>query len=733
MSSQTELEAQLQTEISRFERIEALHALSLELRHRDRERAFTLVQEAQRLIGNDKTHMVKQRAKNAYIFARLYQADNKLEQALTKLFESIEICKQHELSSEYGDALFTGGLIYEKLNELPNALEYYVKALEYARKEQKIEDMLKLMNNVSILYTMLKAHEESEHYLQEAFELASSHHFVDYIPGTLLNYSFLYESQSDYPKMLEAATKALAFAEKKADKGDLLKAHGNLGYAHMCLNEYALARPHLEKSLEISREVKDDESEAVALQDLAEFFLLIEQDDEALPLYEEALEISKRLNIYRFIHPIHERLSQIYKRKGAFERALEHYEQFHLFKELLFNENSDTQLRNLQVLHKTQQALAEVEFQKQAREAELKALVKIASVAGEAFELKDTLEHLMELVVESLEGEKAVLYLPEFTQQQSVCLLWKEDETSEWLSLQELPRELREEVIKVEESEKEDVFEPGEFEREHGFEERRLWYMLPLHLKSEKVGVLGICWPSLPKVARRELFFSLARHVGIVVECVQLRSFAESTAIIGERQRLARDLHDSVNQLLYAITLIVEIIRRELSPEIAEGVRKQLSRLEYSSQQALKEMRLLIYELRPLMLEHGGLEKALQNRLDAVERRAGIDVALDAKVTRSLPPKVEEELFRIAQEALNNILKHAVAYKVEVSLHTDLNETVLVVKDNGLGFDVKEGYASGGMGLSNIQTRTSRIGGTLVLESELGEGVLLQVTVPYHQ
>ena len=201
-------------------------------------------------------------------------------------------------------------------------------------------------------------------------------------------------------------------------------------------------------------------------------------------------------------------------------------------------------------------------------------------------------------------------------------------------------------------------------------------------------------------------------------------------AVLEERNRLARELHDSITQALYSLTLFAEAgLRFAQSGDLAQGTH-YMGRISETSQQALKEMRLLVYELRPLALEREGLVGALSQRLDAVERRAGVDPQLLLDEPLELPARLEEELYRIAQEALNNALKHAVASSVVVRIATGEGQVEREVEDNGQGFDPAAARNSAGMGLNNICDRAERLGGSAVVTSSPGGGTKVKVKVP---
>jgi signal transduction histidine kinase len=147
------------------------------------------------------------------------------------------------------------------------------------------------------------------------------------------------------------------------------------------------------------------------------------------------------------------------------------------------------------------------------------------------------------------------------------------------------------------------------------------------------------------------------------------------------------------------------------------------------AQQALKEMRLLVYQLRPPALEHDGLIGALQHRLDAVEERAGVKARLLADKMLELPGPVEEALYHITQEALNNALKHASATSVLVQIRAPDHRVELEITDDGVGFEPEAVMGKGGLGLVSMRERAEQLGGELTLLSAVGKGTKVKVTV----
>jgi two-component system nitrate/nitrite sensor histidine kinase NarX len=238
-----------------------------------------------------------------------------------------------------------------------------------------------------------------------------------------------------------------------------------------------------------------------------------------------------------------------------------------------------------------------------------------------------------------------------------------------------------------------------------------LYYSEPHQVTAEEIG----------------LAVAFADQAALAIENAHLRQRVEQAAVTEERSRLARELHDSVTQSLYSLTLLAEGWRRLAAAGRMDDLADPLAELGGIAQQALKEMRLLVHELRPPALEREGLLGALHERLAAVERRAGVDARLLADDVVDLPAHIEEGFYRIAQEALNNALKHAAATTVTVHLHADGQRIELIVTDNGQGFAPDNLADQGGIGLSSMRERAERLGGTLELASAPGEGTRVYV------
>jgi signal transduction histidine kinase len=288
---------------------------------------------------------------------------------------------------------------------------------------------------------------------------------------------------------------------------------------------------------------------------------------------------------------------------------------------------------------------------------------------------------------------------------------------------------------------------------------------VPLKLKGETIGVLEAAHSRADAFSPsdKQTLEAAASWAAIAIGNAQLHRQAqeerELRALMEERSRLVRDLHDAVVQSLYSLTLLAAGWQRQTRAGQLTPKSEHFEELGQMAQQALKELRLLLFELRPAALGQAGILEALYQRLEAVEKRAGVKTALyvvpfgpggkerpvaisaETDVANLTPDEVaadvEEELYRIAQEALNNALKHSGATEVKVYLLIGPNCLSLEVLDNGVGFDACENctdevrprsLVNGGFGLESMRQRAERLGGKLLVVSTPGKGTSVKVS-----
>jgi signal transduction histidine kinase len=222
-----------------------------------------------------------------------------------------------------------------------------------------------------------------------------------------------------------------------------------------------------------------------------------------------------------------------------------------------------------------------------------------------------------------------------------------------------------------------------------------------------------------------------ALHAGIAIENARLHARVHRLAVVEERERISKDLHDGIIQSIYAVTLALDDVEEIVDEDRPEAVRR-LDRAIDALHGTIRDIRNFIFGLRPVLLEAGGLSTAFETLADDVRLNAGlvVEVSADPSVEFDLPMVATAELLSITREALSNTARHADANRVEVELVGEGDRVRLTIADDGSGFDPAAEVGAEHHGLANMQARAARLGGVMEIASRPGEGTRIIVLVP---
>jgi signal transduction histidine kinase len=227
--------------------------------------------------------------------------------------------------------------------------------------------------------------------------------------------------------------------------------------------------------------------------------------------------------------------------------------------------------------------------------------------------------------------------------------------------------------------------------------------------------------------ADQELIEMLAPHAALAMENARLSERSRELSIVEERNRLARDLHDSLVQKLFGVVLAAKSASTLLERDAGDA-RAQVDRLGELAQDAISELRSLVFQLRPVAIETEGLAEALRKHVDVLRRVHPTTLSLELSGTPRLRPGADDEVFRIAQEALHNALRHARAGRITVRLDENGEGLGLSVSDDGVGFDPSApALRSRRLGLTSMEERARELGGRLAIESAPGAGTTVRL------
>lgn len=256
---------------------------------------------------------------------------------------------------------------------------------------------------------------------------------------------------------------------------------------------------------------------------------------------------------------------------------------------------------------------------------------------------------------------------------------------------------------------------------------------VPITVKGHSIGRLYLTnkrgAPEFSEDDRR-LVERFALHAGIAMDNARLHERVRRLGIVEERERISRDLHDSIIQRIYSVTLSLDDVP-ELVDEAPAEARERVDRAIDALHATINEIRGFIFGLRPVLLEEGGLLAALETLADEVRLNSAVDVEVHGQEPGPLPVDLSGEVLSIVRETLSNVARHADASQATIRLQPENGALHLEIADDGRGFDPTAPLIGAHQGLRNIADRAARIGGTLRIESQPGAGTRIIVDVPY--
>ncbi|HML21038.1 MAG TPA: GAF domain-containing protein [Aggregatilinea sp.] len=250
----------------------------------------------------------------------------------------------------------------------------------------------------------------------------------------------------------------------------------------------------------------------------------------------------------------------------------------------------------------------------------------------------------------------------------------------------------------------------------------------PIHWNEEIIGFINLesATPGYFTVSHAERLGAFADQASIAIRNAQLFAQAQELATLQERQRLAHELHDAVSQTLWSASLIADVLPTMWEANPDKG-REKLARLKQLTRGALAEMRTLLLELRPTALVEVGIDDLLRQLSEAIASRTRAQINLNADEGCGLPADIQMVFYRIAQESLNNIMKHTLATQIDIDLHCTTEAVEMSIADNGDGFDPEE-IPAGHFGVGIMKERAAAVGATCTVTSAKGQGTQVRIS-----
>ncbi|MFN2205102.1 MAG: tetratricopeptide repeat protein [Candidatus Promineifilaceae bacterium] len=765
------------------EKIDLLNDLAWHLADTDTKRSLTLGESAYRLAESSGGNGSPYKEGMAYSLRTqgyLNQRHGNHSTGLVQLMKAKEIFESLGIIDGLPDVYDGIAGIYFQVGSFPNALTYTYRQLDAAVQVGDKRLIANAYNNLAVIYIESEDYEQGEVTRDKCLKLAieSGHTRVECI--SYINIAEVRLRTDRYQQALEFALRSLDLSREAGFELFEIYALDILGKTYLRLGETDRGLKILESVLALSRTIDAKPSECMVLLSLGNTYLEMQEPDRAVEWLEQSLNVAQTINASVEVYKTYRALSKAYEQKGDYWNALAYYKQYQAIRGQVLSNVETLRTNILEITHQTEAAKKEAEIErfraielereveertaelsssivklekevakrKQAeaeiqqmvelleervaeRSRELAALYDMTLLYAGAQDLTDILEPALRHICRSVGGDAIAVHV--VTADEEQLQLVAQDSIDDWREMQRvrLPSEFvtwlkaAEAPIMLVNGKPEHSFLPAEIVPSN----YATYIGLPLRLQSGVIGMLGVYrdQPRPFNVNAVSLLIMMAEQLSIIVQNHRLQDQAQQITRSLERQRLSREMHDSIAQHIYSLHLFARAGQDALADGDPSQANRHLQQLDKNALIALREMRLLLYQLGPSALESHTLAGAIEERFAHVERRLGIEAAVKAAEMPDLPEAVEEDLYYMITEALNNALKHAAASRVDVYFEFKDGRMMISVRDNGKGFDSSQ--PSVGLGLENLCKRATQIEGLVELETEPGQGTTIRISL----
>jgi two-component system, NarL family, sensor kinase len=596
------------------------------------------------------------------------------------------------------------GAGYVDLGEKEKAIACYIKALQAAESANKLQDIAYCHNNIGKLFTEIKNYDEAKKYLQKA--IASTDKLADFSTKgkAELNLGNVYVTQNDYTTGIQFYKDAKVSFEKANFKRGIIACYNNIGAINIRQGNYQEAITYLQKSIALGKESNITAGLALTEQNIGYAYTLDKKYDEALKWMKQA-EVSSQKNADKFtLGEIYTHRATLDSAMGNYESALQYKSKYQAVSEQLLNDKITRQVNELQTKYETEKKQHQIEVldkdnsikgleiknQKleinknlyQLSQNQLQLSQANLEIANNQLELKTQTEIILEQRLDSTQKAKNILALTEQSKIQQLQL------TNEKL-----------------ENQRKTIF---------------LFITAGLLVLG---GLLGYSY------YRR---YKLQQQAKLQTEILKQQELATKGIVEAEeneRKRIAGDLHDGVGQMMSAAKMNLSAMEAEI-PFANDNQRKVYEKVLTLVDESCKEVRSVSHNMMPNALLKSGLASAIREFINQIDTRViKIDLYTEG-LNEKLDSNVETVLYRVVQECVNNVIKHAGANHLDISLIKDKDGIAATIEDNGKGFDASDKNKFEGIGLKNIKTRIEYLKGNVEWNSTIGNGTVVAIHVP---
>ncbi|OFY86055.1 MAG: hypothetical protein A3F72_19425 [Bacteroidetes bacterium RIFCSPLOWO2_12_FULL_35_15] len=583
------------------------------------------------------------------------------------------------------------------------------------KKDKEDTNKVIRLNKLCLKYKNIGNYDTAFYYGNFALQLAKQLNYSKGIADSYNNIGNMYFNQGNYDKSLENHFASLKIREEINDKQSIASSFNNIGSIYVVQNKYDKAMVHYSMALKIYEELKDKSGMSTQLGNIGVIYFYQNNFRQALEYYSKALKIEDELGNKIRTARLLGNIGLINFKQGNYHKVLKNYfKALAIFKAASSKYDITISYNNIgSAYKKLKQPLLAIEFYS-------KALV-LAKEIGSKEDIKEAYQNLSEIYANMEDYKNAYEYYQDYSKIKDSIFSEKSDRDIMELQIK-YETERKEKEIKLLDNENKIKTLQISEQQQQLFNNRIL-------LGSLLAGIILIIVISRLLISRNRI------RQKEILKTELLKQQEQRTKIIietqeQERKRIAQDLHDGIGQTLAGIKINLTNITNKTN-FISEEYQKNVHQTIKSLDDAYKEVRALSHFMMPKSLKESGLADAIDDLLDKTLKSSTIKYIFEKDNTIRVEENTEIGLYRVFQELLNNILKHANASEIIVHLHKTNRQIVLMVEDNGIG--INQSNKKTGIGLSNMETRVHTLNGTFVISAGAHRGTLAVVRIPVIQ
>ena len=627
-----------------------------------------------------------------------YIIHNKRPEAIRAFLQAEKIHRDNgDTKNLLTDINQLGATYYQGGNQ-KRAIEYYIEAATLADKLKDMDALSSIYNNLGLLLYADKNYSEAKNYYQKVIALQTPKNNYRELGIAGLNLANVYVDQSNYEQALIQYNNALLnFTKINFTKG-IQVCYNNLGSVALRRGRYQEAIPMLNKSLDISFTSKNYTGVALTQQNLGYAYTKLQEFNKAAALFNEAEQSAIKYNNNQAV------FAEIYNHRSSLDSAMGNYQNAFLMrnkylqiKDSLLNEKLSKQINELQTRYETEK-----------KQGQIDVLNKQNTIQGLTLKNQDLLlfQNTLEMSRNKLEIDRNKLFLS------NEQLKLKNNRNL--LVKKQLESQSRGQKIKL--LNKENTNQQLMLSRKN----MTIYAIIGV---SVLLAIIGFQSYNRYKLKQE----SLLQASVIYEQTMASRGIIEAEE--KERKRISGDLHDGLGQLLSAVKMNTEVLVEKYLDD-KEEARNLGQKLLAMADESCVEVRSIAHQMTPNALLKSGLVSAVRDFIHQIPADR-IKVSLETVgLNERLESSIETVLYRVIQESVNNVVKHANASRIDISLVAELDEISVTIEDNGKGFDVNDSSNFEGIGLKNMQTRVEYLKGTFDISSVMGKGTSIAIQVP---